>query len=76
MAPLPVAAGGWGQIRGYADRHDPGFARMVILVEACIIRRPNENIRGWEPSRDMGAGDEWFVESRRTLRQELAGRNE
>ena len=76
MAPLPRTAGGWGQIKGYADRNDPTFITMTKLVHACISRRANENTRGWEPTRDMGGGDEWFVESRRNLRAELAARQQ
>jgi hypothetical protein len=76
LAPLPEAAGGWGQITGYADRSDPRFARMAALVNACIVRHPNENVRGWEPTLEMGGGDEWFVESRAKLRAELSAKRE
>ena len=76
MAPLPTTAGGWGQMRGYASRDDPAFIKMTGLVNACISRRPNENTRGWEPTREMGGGDDWFVESRRKFREELAAQND
>jgi len=76
MAPLPVTAGGWEQIKGYANRDAPAFTKMSALVEACVSRHPNENTRGWEPTREMGGGDEWFVESRKKLREELAARKE
>jgi hypothetical protein len=72
LAPLPEAAGGWEQIAGYADRNDPAFVRMTELVSACIRRVPNENTGGWEPTLEMGGGDDWFVKARQEFRAELA----
>jgi hypothetical protein len=73
-APMPVAYGGWGQIQGFSDTDDPKFIRMTELVEACIVRKENENTRGWEPTLEMGAGDPWFVEARQAFRNKL-GKN-
>jgi hypothetical protein len=62
MAPLASAAGGWGQIKGWADKNDPGFQKMQQLVEKCIIRSPTENTNGWEPTFEQGGGEKWVVE--------------
>jgi hypothetical protein len=62
MAPLAKAAGGWGQIKGWPDKNDPGFQKMQQLVEKCIIHSPTENINGWEPTLDQGGGEPWIVE--------------
>jgi hypothetical protein len=41
-APLSIDAGGWGQIKqnAWADTSDPGYKKMLHLVEAAII--PND----------------------------------
>ena len=62
MSPLASAAGGWGQIKGWPDKKDPGFQKMQQLVEKCIIRSPTENINGWEPTFEQGGGEPWVVE--------------
>jgi len=76
MAPLPIVEGGWGQRKGYTSRHDPKFTKMADLVAACIIRRQNENVRGWIPTLKMGGGDDWFVESRRKFQTDLEKKGE
>ena len=64
MMPLPESKGGWGQMKGYADKNDPKYKKMVELVEACIQRKQNENINGWEPTWAMGGAERWVVEAR------------
>jgi hypothetical protein len=64
MMPLPEKAGGWGQIKGYKDRNDPKYKKMVELVKACIQHKNNENINGWEPTWAMGGAERWVVEAR------------
>ncbi len=64
MAPLAEAAGGWGQVPGWASRNDPGYTTMVMLVEQSIIRLPHENTRGWQPTREQGGGEEWVIRER------------
>jgi len=46
---------------------------MVKLVDAAIIRLPNENTRGWCPALDMGGADKRVLEDRK-LFYELPGR--
>ena len=62
--PLPVDKGGWGQIKGYSSKTDPKYKKMAELVEACIRRKKDENINGWEPTVVMGGGEKWVVEAR------------
>ena len=64
LMPLPVAMGGWGQIKGFKSKDDPAYKKMAELVEGCIIRRPNENIKGWKPTLAMGAAESWVVDAR------------
>ncbi len=72
MAPLAKSAGGWGQLRnGWSTRQDPRYKKMVQLVKACIIRDENENIRGWEPTIDMGGGEEWIIRAREEYLEEI-----
>ena len=41
MAPLALAAGGWGQVEnGWATPEDPEFKRFRALVVACIEPLP------------------------------------
>ena len=54
MAPLAAEAGGWGQIKGFSSKQDPKFKRMVELVDRCAVRRPNENVHGWQPVLECG----------------------
>ncbi len=78
LAPLPADKGGWGQFRGYRDRNDPRYTKMARLVDAAIIRLPNENTRGWRPTLEMGGADKWVLEERkrffRSLGREFPGR--
>jgi hypothetical protein len=67
MAPLATKASGWGQIAGYASKSDPKYKKMAALVDKCIIRRPNENKRGWQPTLQAGGGEKWVMESRAKL---------
>jgi hypothetical protein len=64
LAPLSLKNGGWGQLKGYTSKDDAKFKKMASLVEAAIVRLPNENTRGWNPSLDMGAADPWILEDR------------
>jgi len=46
-APLPVAAGGWGQIAsGFSGKEDPDYKRAVKLVTASIQPRKYKDIDG------------------------------
>jgi hypothetical protein len=46
-APLPVAGGGWGQIKsGFAGKNDPDYKRAVKLVTASIRPRKYKDIDG------------------------------
>jgi len=71
LAPLPLAKGGWGQLSGYASKDGAKFKKMVSLVDAAIVRLPNENTRGWNPSLDMGAADTWVLEDRKLFYKSL-----
>ncbi len=64
MAPLALAAGGWGQLVTWQSKDDPGYKRLAELVERCIVRRPHENDRGWQPSLEAGAGEDWVLQER------------
>ncbi|MDP6545419.1 MAG: discoidin domain-containing protein [Phycisphaerae bacterium] len=73
MAPLASKAGGWGQIRGYASKSDPKYKKMAALVDKCIIRSPNENRRGWQPTLQAGGGEKWVIDERAKLINSLKG---
>ena len=73
MAPLATKAGGWGQIPGYASRDDPKYKKMTALVDKCIIRSPNENKRGWQPTLEAGGGEKWVIDERTKLVSSLKG---
>jgi hypothetical protein len=64
MAPMPVNAGGWGQIEGYTGKDDPDYIHMEKLVNDCIIKCADENINGWAPSIETGSGEKWVIDSR------------
>jgi hypothetical protein len=64
LAPLALAAGGWGQIEVWPSRDDPGFRRMSELVERCIVRSPSENDQGWQPRLERGGGEDWVMQER------------
>lgn len=67
LAPLAAQAGGWGQVKGWDSREDPGYRTMRELVEACILRRPDENTRGWTPTLETGGGEAWVVEENKAF---------
>jgi hypothetical protein len=70
-APLAVKAGGWGQLSGYASKDDPKYKKMAGLVEKCIVRKPNENTNGWQPTLNAGGGETWVMEERAKFRESL-----
>jgi len=74
LAPLPAGAGGWGQVKGFASKSDPRYKKMAALVDTCIVRKPNENTNGWEPTWDMGGGESWVIEDRKKLIADLKGK--
>jgi hypothetical protein len=76
MAPLASAAGGWGQIKGWPDKNDPGFQKMQQLVEKCIVRSPNENTNGWEPTFEQGGGEPWIVEEQQKYLKQINAKKE
>jgi hypothetical protein len=46
-APLPIAAGGWGQIKsGFKSINDPDYKQAVKLVTASIQPRKHRDING------------------------------
>ena len=63
-APLAKTAGGWGQMSGYASKNDPKYKKMLALVDKCIVRKSNENKRGWRPTLEAGGGERWVMEER------------
>jgi hypothetical protein len=73
MAPLATKAGGWGQIPGYASKKDPKYKKMAELVDKCIVRKPNENTRGWKPTLEAGGGEKWVVQERARFLSDLKG---
>jgi len=65
MAPLAKAAGGWEQTaKCWTGKDDPSYKKMMELVAACIIRSPNENTNGWEPTFEQGGGEDWVKKER------------
>ena len=65
MMGLPVTKGGWGQKSAvFASKDDPKYKKMAALVEASIIRSPNENTNGWQPAGNKGAALDWVVKAR------------
>ncbi len=48
MAPLATKAGGWGQIvkNGWSDPSDPGYRKMLDLVEGAIAPHKTHDIAG------------------------------
>jgi hypothetical protein len=75
MLGLPKSAGGWGQLKCFSSKSDPKYIKTKRLVEACIIKNPNENTRGWEPTLMMGGGDGQFIKERQRFTQEVLGRS-
>lgn len=72
MAPLSLAAGGWGQMpNGWKTKDDPGYKKMAELVNKCIVKNPNENDNGWEPAFNQGGGEDWIVKDRTDFLQRL-----
>jgi len=71
LMPLPIAAGGWGQIKGFKSKDDPAYKKTVELVNACIIKNENENINGWEPTWEMGGAEKWVTEARAKYLEQL-----
>ncbi|MHC5068215.1 MAG: HzsA-related protein, partial [Planctomycetota bacterium] len=70
LAPLPLAAGGWGQLQpAWSGRDDPEYQRFAALVEACVVPSYFENDRGWQPSHRQGAAEDWVLEAREQLRR-------
>ncbi|NQU22813.1 MAG: hypothetical protein HQ567_16160 [Candidatus Nealsonbacteria bacterium] len=75
-APLAQSAGGWGQIDRWKSTQDEGYQKMAALVDACIVRRANENSYGWEPPLENGGGTGWVIDARKKLIEKLRGENE
>ena len=69
MMPLAVSAGGWGQVTKWQSKDDPGYKKMAQLVDKCIIRRPDENTRGWKPTIEAGGSEKWVLEERKKFRE-------
>lgn len=75
MAPLAKSAGGWGQVQPeWKSKSDPAFKKMQELVEKCIVRKPNENTNGWEPTFEQGGGEQWVMDERNKYLQKVASR--
>ncbi|MCX6866558.1 MAG: hypothetical protein NTV46_10155 [Verrucomicrobia bacterium] len=64
MMPLAADAGGWGQVNAWKNKNDQNFKRMTALVEKCLIRHPNENDNGWQPTLAQGGGIDWVIKDR------------
>jgi hypothetical protein len=75
MAPLPAAAGGWGQIAAgaFAGRDDPAYKEMCQLVAASITPLATHDIAGTcgRDDRCM-CGDCWVRKAMDARRQRLA----
>ena len=71
MAPLAEKAGGWEQIGAWKDKNDPVYKKMAELVDKCIIRQPNENNDGWQPSLECGGGEDWVIGARKEFRRQF-----
>ncbi|MBT3198647.1 MAG: hypothetical protein HN350_01920 [Phycisphaerales bacterium] len=71
LMPLPTTAGGWGQIKGFTSKDDPAYKKTAELVEACIVKNPNENINGWQPTWNMGGAETWVKEARAQYIEQL-----
>jgi hypothetical protein len=72
MAPLAKGAGGWGQLEGaWRSRDDEGYKKMAALVDKCIIRSPRENRNGWEPTLEMGGGEDWVMKERKSYLERI-----
>ena len=67
QAPLALDAGGWGQIPAWKSKQDPAFQKMAQLVDKCIVRKPNENINGWEPTLEQGGGENWIMQEQKAF---------
>jgi len=66
MAPLAQKAGGWEQLSPvWQSKNDPDFKKMAELIDACIIKKPTDNIYGWTPPHEAGAADKWIIEARK-----------
>ena len=72
LMPLAIAAGGWGQLQAWQTKDDPNFKKMAGLVEQCIVRQPNENNNGWEPTTAQGGGNDWVVKDREEYRHRVS----
>ena len=72
-APLAEAAGGWGQVPGWESTEDAGYKKMADLVEECIIKDPNENYTGWQPTRKQGGGEKWVERERAGYLERVKG---
>ncbi|MDP6044748.1 MAG: hypothetical protein QGG25_03990, partial [Phycisphaerae bacterium] len=72
-APLATKAGGWGQMSGYTSKSDPKYKKMLALVDKCIVRKSNENKRGWQPTLEAGGGERWVMEERAKFISRIKG---
>jgi hypothetical protein len=68
MAPLAEKAGGWGQLKKWESKNDPGFKKMEALVMQSFIRPANENDQGWLPTPEKGAAEPWVAADRAAYR--------
>ncbi len=75
-APLAQSAGGWGQIETWNSTQDEGYKKMAALVDACIVRRTNENSYGWEPPIENGGGTQWVIEARQKYLEKVNVKHE
>ena len=70
QAPLALKAGGWGQIKGaWASKNDPGYKKMAALVDACVEKKPSDNVTGWTPNAQQGGSEGWVAKQREALRK-------
>ncbi|MHC4247890.1 MAG: HzsA-related protein [Planctomycetota bacterium] len=71
MAPLAVAGGGWGQMKGWKSKDEAGYKKMAKLVDKCILKSPTDNTKGWQPDLLMGGGEDWVMKEREQFLKEL-----
>ena len=73
-APLPVAAGGWGQLQkgAFADRNDPAYAQFLTLVEKSITPLKWRDRNGTcNRGKQCRCGDCWVEEAEKVHRRKM-----
>jgi len=56
------------------SKAEPGYLKMLAMVNQCIVRVENENIAGWRPSLVQGGGEQWVIDARKAYRDSVKGK--